>query len=241
MKNNKIIIAIILPVVLLFALVIGRSVFTPKDSTDTQTTTETSKSNPISDMIKGKGEPKLEIIADIDLARFDVNGKPMRDNEYLWAEKEYKEEGGKHIWTYTHRGIVGKLISSDKKDIDEFSYTFDIDLENSIQRQDVLSAIGYFDSSLEKVYKIDGLSDLTGKYTNLSSISANYDKDLIPKPETKFSLNGILKGEKQTWNCVFKYNKNSLIKQVAEQSGESFTDEKIKEASQETIQCVASK
>ena len=104
----------------------------------------------------------------------------------------------------------------------------------------MLYAVGYFNIALEEIYKIQDLDNLRNEgYTNLLSINRNYEKDLIPVPETKFSLSGLSKGsgEKQTWSCVFKYNKNSLLKQVAESSGENISDEKLKEASQEVIRC----
>lgn len=244
MKNNKTIIGLLISTLLLIAVIVVSSVFTSKTTDNNQDAAKQNGSNPLLDMIKGKGEPKLEIIEDIDMLRNDINGKPMKDNDLLWAEKDYREEDGKSIWTYTHKGVVGELVSSDKKDIDEFSYTFDIDIENKIARGDMLNAVGYFNSSLEEVYKIEDLDYLNSKkYTNLDSIDWNYEKDLITEPETKFTLNGLSKvdGQKQTWNCVFKYNKNSLLKQVAESSGEDISDEKLKEASQETIRCVVGK
>ena len=240
MKNNKTTTTIAIVGLILIAGIVAGIRFTPKNANNSQSKTSESGSNPLLEMVKGKGEPKLDIIEDIDLVRFDVNGKPMKDNDLLWAEKDYREEDGKSIWTYTYKGVVGELVSSDRKSINEFSYTFDIDIENKIARGDMLNAVGYFNSSLENIYKIQDLDYISGeKYTNLDSINWNYEKDLIPVPETKFSLSGLSKdnGEKQTWDCIFKYNKNSLLKQVAESSGENISDEKLKEASQEVIRC----
>ena len=240
MKNNKTIITVAVVGLILIAGIVAGIAFTPKNANNSQSKTSESGSNPLLEMVKGKGEPKLDIIEDIDMSRFDVNGKPMKDNDLLWAEKDYREEDGKSIWTYTYKGVVGELVSSDRKSIDEFSYTFDIDIENEIVREDMLYAVGYFNIALEEIYKIENLDNLRNEgYTDLLSINRNYEKDLIPVPETKFSLSGLSKdnGEKQTWNCVFKYNKNSLLKQVAESSGENISDEKLKEASQEVIRC----
>ena len=244
MKNNKTITTIAIVGLILIAGIVAGIAFTPKNANNSQSKTSESGSNPLLEMVKGKGEPKLDIIEDIDMSRFDVNGKPMKDNDLLWAEKDYREEDGKSIWTYTRKGVVGELVSSDKKSIDEFSYTFDIDIENEIVREDMLYAVGYFNIALEEIYKIENLDNLRNEgYTDLLSINRNYEKDLIPVPETKFSLSGLSKdnGEKQTWNCVFKYNKNSLLKQVAESSGENISDEKLKEASQEVIRCSVDK
>ena len=244
MKNNKTITIITAIVAILISGIIAGIAFTPKNANNSQSKTSESGSNPLLEMVKGKGEPKLDIIERIDEVRFDVNGKPMKDNDLLWAEKDYREEDGKSIWTYTYKGVVGELVSSDRKSIDEFSYTFDIDIENKIARSDMLFAVGYFNSSLEEIYKIEDLDYINSeKYTNLDYINWNYEKDLIPVPETKFSLSGLSKdnGEKQTWDCVFKYNKNSLLKQVAESSGENISDEKLKEASQEVIRCSVDK
>ncbi len=244
MKNNKTIITVAVVVLILISGIVAGIAFTPKNANNTQSKTSESGSNPLLEMVKGKGEPKLDIIEDIDLVRFDVNGKPMKDNDLLWAEKDYREEDGKSIWTYTRKGVVGELVSSDRKSIDEFSYTFDIDIENKIARGDMLFAVGYFNSSLKEIYKIQDLDYINSEeYTNLDYINWNYEKDLIPVPETKFSLSGLSKdsGEEQTWDCVFKYNKNSLLKQVAESSGENISNEKLKEASQEVIRCSVDK
>ena len=128
MKNNKTIITVAVVVLILISGIVAGIAFTPKNANNTQSKTSESGSNPLLEMVKGKGEPKLDIIEDIDLVRFDVNGKPMKDNDLLWAEKDYREEDGKSIWTYTRKGVVGELVSSDRKSIDEFSYTFQYNL-----------------------------------------------------------------------------------------------------------------
>ena len=234
-KKTKLVASIVVAVIVAIVLLIAA--LQPSEETINNSGSKSPSQNGLLNLVKGNSEPKLKIIERLDLTRFDVNGKPLRDDEYLWADKEYKEEGDKAIWTYTYKGIVGKLISSDKKDIDEFSYTFDIDVDNEVVRNDIIINIGYFNTALKQVYKIE-LSDInSNEYAELYSISSNYDKDLIPQPETKYTLNGLYEGKKQIWNCVFKYNKNSLIKQVAEDSGQKFTEEKLKEASMDSITC----
>ena len=240
MKNNKTITTVAVVGLILILGIVAGIAFTPKNANNSQSKTSESGSNPLLEMVKGKGEPKLDIIEDIDTSRHTISGQPLPEDALFWAEKDYREEDGKSIWTYTHKGVVGELVSSDRKSIDEFSYTFDIDIENEIVREDMLYAVGYFNIALEEIYKIQDLDNLRNEgYTNLLSINRNYEKDLIPVPETKFSLSGLSKdsGEEQTWSCVFKYNKNSLLKQVAESSGENISDEKLKEASQEVIRC----
>ena len=126
MKNNKTITTIAIVGLILIAGIVAGIAFTPKNANNSQSKTSESGSNPLLEMVKGKGEPKLDIIERIDLVRFDINGNPMKDDDLLWAEKDYREEDGKSIWTYTHKGVVGELVSSNRKSIDEFSYTFDI-------------------------------------------------------------------------------------------------------------------
>lgn len=240
MKNNKTITTIAIVGLILIAGIVAGIAFTPKNANNSQDKTSESGSNPLLEMVKGKGEPRLDIIERIDTNRHTISGQPLPEDDLFWAEKDYREEDGKSIWTYTHKGVVGELVSSNRKSIDEFSYTFDIDIENKIVREDMLFAVGYFNIALEDIYKIENLDKFRDKgYTDLYSINYNYEKDLIPVPETKFSLSGLSKdnGEKQTWDCIFKYNKNSLLKQVAESSGENISDEKLKEASQEVIRC----
>ena len=131
MKNNKTITIAIVGLILIAGIVAG-IVFTPKNANNSQSKTSESGSNPLLEMVKGKGEPKLDIIEDIDTSRHTISGQPLPEDALFWAEKDYREEDGKSIWTYTRKGVVGELVSSDRKSIDEFSYTFDIDIENKI-------------------------------------------------------------------------------------------------------------
>ena len=184
--------------------------------------------SPITPLFKPK-EPTTKLIDSIEETR-------IPGNQLLFIEKQkYKEVDGKGVWIYgpDERGVVYEFMSSDKKAIDEFRYTFDIDSpNNNVIRRDIVDlSLTRFNSSLQDIFKIENTESI---YMDAEKVYRAYKdgKDIIHEVESNFTLNGY----PNNWSCTFKYSDNDIIDQTAKAN--NINDQsRIENAYKDTVTC----
>ena len=219
--KNSIIVVVSVLIIVLAIVVLGALSNSNTDNTN-------KAPSPITPMLRPK-EPTTKLIDSIEETR--IPG----DNILFIEKQKYKEVDGKGVWTYgpDERGVVYEFMSSDKKAIDKFRYTFDIDSPNNnvIRDEIVYFSLTRFASSLQDIFKIENTESI---YMDAEEVYRAYKdgKDIIHEVESDFTLNGY----PNNWSCTFKYSDNDIIDQTAKAN--NINDQsRIEKAYEDTVTC----